>query len=216
MNASNSNDLRRSSVIPPALLSVIGMWLAQPPLEFWWLGFVALLPLIQLIALKQRFSRRDYLIIWFVASLYWLFSLQGLRHAHPLMYGPWLALGVYLAVYQTVFVAFSRYLCHRGISLLVVVPLAWVAQEYLRNYLLTGISVLSLGHVLVNVPILVQVADLFGGYGVSALLALANLFAWQTIQVCRRKIKRSQYGWTLVITLTSFLAVLAYGNFRLN
>lgn len=216
MSASNSNDLRRSSVVLPALLSVIGMWLAQPPLEFWWLGFVALLPLIHLIALKQRFSRRDYLIIWFAFSLYWLISLQGLRHAHPLMHGPWLALGVYLAVYQTGFVAFSRYLGHRGISLLVVVPLAWVAQEYVRNYLLTGISVLSLGHVLVNVPILVQIADLFGGYGVSALLALANLFAWQTIQACRHKISRTQYGFTLGITLTSFLAVLGYGHFRLS
>ena len=216
MSASNSNDLRRSSVVLPALLSVIGMWLAQPPLEFWWLGFVALLPLIHLIALKQRFSRRDYLIIWFTFSLYWLISLQGLRHAHPLMHGPWLALGVYLAVYQTGFVAFSRYLCHRGISLLVVVPLAWVAQEYVRNYLLTGISVLSLGHVLLSVPVLVQIADLFGGYGVSALLALANLCAWQTIQVCRGNISRTQFGLTLGITLSSFVAVLAYGNYRLN
>ncbi len=216
MTASNSNDLRRSGVVLPALLSVIGMWLAQPPLEFWWLGFVALLPLIHLIALKQRFNKRDYLIIWFIFSLYWLISLQGLRHAHPLMHGPWLALGVYLAVYQTVFVAFSRYLGHRGISLLVVVPLAWVAQEYVRNYMLTGISVLSLGHVLLNAPILVQIADLFGGYGVSALLALANLFAWHTIEVCRRKINRTQFGVTLGLTLTSFLAVLAYGNYRLN
>ncbi len=216
MNALNSNDLRRSSVILPSLLSVIGLWLAQPPFEIWWLGFVALLPLIYLIALKQRFRRRDYLIIWFVSSVYWLISLQGLRHAHPLMHGPWLALGVYLAVYQTAFVAFSRYLYHRGPGLLVVVPLAWVALEYVRNYLLTGISVLMLGHVLVKVPVLVQIADLFGGYGVSALLALGNLFLWQTLQVCRRKINRTDYGFTFGITLASFLAVLTYGNYRLN
>ncbi len=216
MTAPDSNELRRSSVVLPAFLSVTGLWVAQPPLEFWWLGFVALLPLVHLIALKQSFRRRDYLLIWFAFSLYWLVSLQGLRHAHPLMHGPWLALGVYLAVYQTVFVAFSRYLCHRGVSLLLVVPLAWVGQEYVRNYLLTGISVLSLGHLVVNVPILVQIADLFGGYGVSAILALGNVFAWQTFQLVTRRINPTQYGLTFVITFTSFLLVLSYGTYRLN
>ena len=216
MTTYNSSDLRRLSVVLPAFLSVLCLWLAQPPLQFWWLGFVALIPLIQLITLQSRFSKRDYMIIWAAASLYWLVSLQGLRHAHPLMHGPWLALGFYLAGYQTVFVAFSRFLFQRGISLLLVVPLTWVALEYIRNYLLTGISVLMLGHVLINVPILVQIADLFGSYGVSALLALANVFVWQTIQRCKRQISGNEYALVLGITLTSFLAVLAYGNYRLS
>lgn len=216
MSASNSNDLRRSSVILPAFLSVTGLWLAQPPLEFWWLGFVVLVPLIHLIALKPRFSRRDYFNILLGFSAYWLISLQGLRHAHPLMHGPWLMLGVYLAVYQTAFVGFARYLSHRGISLLLVVPLAWVAQEYIRNYLLTGISVLSLGHVVLNIPLLVQIADIFGGYGVSAVLALANVFAWQTIQLCRGKINGKPYGVSVGITFATFAAVLSYGSYRLN
>ncbi|MGB1815663.1 MAG: apolipoprotein N-acyltransferase [Rubripirellula sp.] len=216
MNDQNSNELRRPNVVLPVLLSIVALWLSQPPLRFWCFGFAALVPLIYLISLKQHFRRRDYLVIWGAYTLYWLASLQGLRHAHPLMHGPWLALGGYLAVYTTLFVAFSRFLFHRGISLLLVVPLAWVAQEYVRNYLLTGISVLMLGHVLLEVPILVQIADLFGGYGVSALLALTNLFIWQTIQVCRRKTSCAHYGLIFTTTLSSLLAVLLYGNYRLN
>ena len=151
-----------------------------------------------------------------VLSIYWLISLQGLRHAHPLMHGPWLALGTYLAVYQTLFVAFARYLFHRGIGLLVVVPIVWVAQEYARNYLLTGISVLMLGHALVNVPVLVQIADLFGSYGVSAFLALVNLCLWQTFLVWRRQIQPKQYRSSLAVTLVSVVAVTGYGLYRLS
>ncbi|MDB4477199.1 apolipoprotein N-acyltransferase, partial [Rhodopirellula sp.] len=142
MNDTHSNDSIHSRVTWPALSSIALLWLAQPPMQLWWLGFVALVPLLYLISLKRRLTKRDYLKVWIVLSVYWLVSLQGLRHAHPLMHGPWLALGGYLAVYQTLFVVFSRYLIHRGIRALVVIPLVWVAQEYIRNYLLTGISVL--------------------------------------------------------------------------
>ena len=216
MNDTHSNDSIHSRVTWPALSSIALLWLAQPPMQLWWLGFVALVPLLYLISLKRRLTKRDYLKVWIVLSVYWLVSLQGLRHAHPLMHGPWLALGGYLAVYQTLFVVFSRYLIHRGICALVVIPLVWVAQEYIRNYLLTGISVLMLGHVLVKVPVLVQIADLFGSYGVSAFLALVNLFVWQLIQLWRRQIERKEFAWVFAITLTTSVAVVAYGTYRIN
>ncbi len=216
MSDSNSNDLLGPRVLLPALCCGGLLWLSQPPLQLWWISFVAIVPLIYLISAKQRFKKRDYFKLWMVLSIYWLISLQGLRHAHPLMHGPWLALGTYLAVYQTLFVAFARYLFHRGIGLLVVVPIVWVAQEYARNYLLTGISVLMLGHALVNVPVLVQIADLFGSYGVSAFLALVNLCLWQTFLVWRRQIQPKQYRSSLAVTLVSVVAVTGYGLYRLS
>jgi apolipoprotein N-acyltransferase len=216
MNDTNSNVLRRPRIVLPALSCIALMWLAQPPLQWWWLGFVAVVPLIYLISMQPRFNKRDYFKLWIVLSIYWLVSLQGLRHAHPLMHGPWLALGGYLAIYQVLFVAFSRYLYHRGLGLLAIVPLAWVALEYVRNYLLTGISVLMLGHVLLEVPILVQIADLFGTYGVSAFMVLVNLCVWQTIQLTRRQIAKKQYGLTVGITAIVSIAVLLYGSYRLN
>ena len=216
MNDTNSNILRRPRIILPSLSCIALLWLAQPPLQWWWLGFVSLVPLIYLISLQPRFNKRDYLKLWIALSIYWLVSLQGLRHAHPLMHGPWLALGGYLAIYQVLFVACSRYLYHRGLGLLVIVPLSWVAQEYVRNYLLTGVSVLMLGHVLLEVPVLVQIADLFGTYGVSAFMVLVNLCVWQTIQFSRRQIARRQYGLTVGITAIISIAVLLYGTYRIN
>ena len=216
MSDTHSNDLPRPSVLRPALCCGGLLWLSQPPLQLWCLGFLSIVPLIYLISTKQRFRKRDYFKLWMVLSIYWLVSLQGLRHAHPLMHGPWLALGTYLAVYQTLFVAVSRYLYHRGIGLLVVVPMVWVAQEYARNYLLTGISVLMLGHALVNVPVFVQIADLFGSYGVSAFLALVNLGLWQTYQVFCRRILPKQYLPVLAVTVVSLIAVPAYGLYRIS
>ena len=71
------------------------------------------------------------------SALYWLLSLQGLRHAHPLMFIPWIALGGYLAVYHVFFVAVTRQLVQRQIPLFLAVPVVWVGQEWIRNYLLT-------------------------------------------------------------------------------
>ena len=112
-----STDLIHGTIVAPALASATLLWLSQPPVQLWWLSFVAIVPLLLLIIRETSFKRKGYVKLWCVFALYWLISLQGLRHAHPLMYGPWLALGGYLAIYPTVFVLCSRFLYQRGMSL---------------------------------------------------------------------------------------------------
>ena len=48
------------------------------------------------------------------------------------------------------------------------------------------------------------------------MLALANLFAWNTIQLCRRKITLTNYGLSAGLTFAVLTGVLAYGKYRLN
>ena len=203
-------------VISLTLSSVSLLWLAQPPMRFWALGFIALVPLIQLISTRDSLTKRGYLAIWAISALYWLLSLQGLRHAHPAMVFPWLALGAYLGVYQVLFVAVGRFLHHRGVGLIIVIPLVWVAQEFIRNYFLTGISVLMLGHLLADVPILIQIADLFGTYGVSCFVAMVNLCLWQIWQAIRNRASWKQAVPLLIVTLATSAGVLGYGYYRIH
>jgi apolipoprotein N-acyltransferase len=71
---------------------------------------------------------------------------------------------------------------HR-VPLFLAVATAWTGQECLRNYLLTGISACMLGHTLADVPELIQIADLFGSYGVSFLLAAINAALFQAVRL---------------------------------
>lgn len=208
-------------------------WLAQPPMDWGWLSFVVLIPLLMLVEfgqwggglredsqqargrLRRAFGRCwPYRYVWLAAFGFWLASLQGLRHAHPLMFLPMLALAGYLAVYSAVFVALVRRLRNANLSLMLVAPLAWIACEWVRNYLLTGISVCMLGHSLANFPLLIQVADLGGTYLVSAVIVLVNAGVWLTIRQPVDGERRPLLP--IVLTVAALAATLGYGTYRLN
>ena len=73
----------------------------------------------------------------------------------------------YLAVYFALFVMIVRQMLMRRLSIWLAAPIAWVGLECIRNYLLTGISAAMLGHTMADVSMMIQIADLFGSYGVS-------------------------------------------------
>ncbi|MEM9586479.1 MAG: apolipoprotein N-acyltransferase [Planctomycetota bacterium] len=168
------------------------LWSSQPPFAAWPLAFVALVPLIRMLE-QTEFTRLGWWMVWLAGTTYWAISLQGIRHAHPLMAICWLALAGYLGLYWSVFVIAGRRLIQRGVPPFLVAPIAWVGCECLRGYLLTGISAAMLGHTLVDVPVLIQIADLFGSYGVSwvivsvsaaiaALLSMINRRSGQRVK----------------------------------
>ncbi len=161
-----------------AVAAVLLMWCSQPPLMIWPLALVALVPWLQIACFARRLQRRDYLIIWLVGFIYWAVTLQGLRHAHAVMYACWIALAGYLAVYFPAFVMILRQMLSRRVPIWIAVPVAWVGLECIRNYLLTGISAVMLGHALADVPMMIQVADLVGSYGVSLVVASVNVAAF--------------------------------------
>ncbi|MCH5372968.1 MAG: apolipoprotein N-acyltransferase, partial [Planctomycetes bacterium] len=182
-------DDRTHQEFPPArigglaLLSTALLWMAQPPWMLWPLSMIALVPLLPLVITSNPISRRGYVIIWMIMTLYWLVSLQGLRHAHWAMYFCWIALAAYLAVFPLWFLFAARWMVTHRVPLFLAVATAWTGQECLRNYLLTGISACMLGHALADVPALIQIADLFGSYGVSFLLAAINAALFQAIRL---------------------------------
>ena len=218
----------------PAAGSAVLLWASQPPLALWPLAMIALVPWLYLIESDQRPLlsssattdssspptgrpvARLYGALWLAATVYWLVSLQGLRHAHPLMFLAWLALGGYLGLYPALFVALSRRLRRRNIPLWLTVPTIWVGCEWIRNYLLTGISALMLGHTMADVPQMIQIADLFGTYGVSFVIAAANVAVFQVVRVLQGQ---TSYRNALIASASAaclLITTLVYGSFRLG
>ncbi|WP_436717076.1 apolipoprotein N-acyltransferase [Roseiconus lacunae] len=200
-------------------------WLAQPPLAVWPLVFVAVVPLL-MFAKTALLTRRHLLALFFVATAYWAGSLQGLRHANPLLYPCWVVLSAYLASYSVLFVILVRRSDRWRCPVWIAAPVLWVGLECLRNYFLTGISVLMLGHSLANVPELIQIADLAGTYAVSFMIVIVNAAVFQTITWYRQRTTPQQtdyqsaehrqliVAWVLAVTVV--LSTIGYGRYRLN
>lgn len=215
MNKDDSTASTRR-IVGTAAISLTLLWIAQPPMALWPVAMFAIVPMLALIATPNPISRRGYLLIWATSTVYWLFSLQGLRHAHPAMHFPWLALGGYLAIYHVVFISVTRRIVQQGIPLIVAAPVTWVAQECIRNYAITGISALMLGHTVADVPGLIQIADLAGSYGIGFVIVTINVAVYLLLVLCRRECSLRQIAASCVTAAMMVAATLGYGYYRLH
>ena len=196
-----------------AIASMILPWISQSPLGWWPLAMVAVIPLL-CASTAATISRKQYAALYLAAVIYWALTLQGLRHANPLIYPCWIALAAYLAIYPIVFVVVLRRALRFGVAMPLAAPLAWVGMECVRNYLLTGISAAMLGHTMADVPSMIQIADLGGTYAVSLVIVSLNvalfcLWTW--------KQHRQPFPAAASVTAIALLtATLLYGNYRLG
>ena len=215
--AKRTQDARSTwSVAGMASTHAVALWLAGPPLLWWPLCFLSIVPLLW-IALRR--PGRGGLAVYLAAAAYWFASLQGLRYAHPLMIGPLLALVAYLAVYPLLFVVLLRQAVSNRWLSVVPVPwtaaVVWVGLEWIRNHFATGISVLMLGHALVDVPTMVQIADCFGTYGVSFVIVLVNGALWQLFDWPPLRRQRITAACSLLAVIGFVLASWWYGTVQL-
>src|SRR5262249_47735035 len=92
-------------------------------------------------------------------------------------YGAWALLSIYCALFFPVTIWLIRLLDRRTfLPLVLTVPVAWIAMEWVRSWLLEGFAWYYLGHSQHTVLSLIQMADLGGVYLVSFLVAAVN--AW--------------------------------------
>ena len=197
------------------------MWVSQPPFCLWLVAFVALVPWLMLIDIQQPLTRRGYVVVWLCAFLYWLISLQGLRHAHWAIYPAWVALAAYLSVYNLLFVSVCRRMINpiragRSIPIWIAAPVTWVGLECVRNYFITGISAAMLGHTMADVPVMIQIADLFGTYGISFVLVTVNVAVFCALKFWQDKQGRHSVLPAVAVAGVLMAATIAYGFHRVG
>ena len=178
--------------IATALISSFLLILSFPDFNLWPLAWVALVPLLVLIARKPM-PGRAFLTGWlagtvfFYGSCYWLtFSMinyGGLSRwvAYPLLLPGALVMGLFVGVFALVL---ARGIRKWGVQLLLVAPLVWSALEWLRLSF-TGQLWNAIGYSHAYEPMLIQTARWGGVYAVGFLIvavnaALALLFVKRT------------------------------------
>ncbi len=171
-----------------ALLSGVLIALSFPLPSISPLAWIALIPL--LIALESQTPTAAFrlgFITGFTAYaglLYWVTIVMT-------QYGklPWLVSGALwwsLSAWLAVFYGGTAWAAvlgkQRGCKWVVLFPLAWVGADYLRSILLTGFPWTMLGHSQYRLLPLIQIADLTGVYGITALIVLANVVFYRILR----------------------------------
>ncbi|MFN0020850.1 MAG: apolipoprotein N-acyltransferase [Pirellulaceae bacterium] len=194
-----------------SLLGGLILWAAFPPLNIWPIAWLAPLPWLYLILRPEPMTRWAYFGIWLGGFAHWLAMLYGISQAHILLVGGWILLAAYLGVYLPLFIGLCRVAILRlRISILLVAPVVWVGLELARGYVVTGFSAGLLSHSQTDWSALLQIADIFGAYGVSFLIVFV------AAAVARGFFGPKRELWPLFPAAVAMLLTLGYGWMRLR
>ncbi len=183
------------------------------------LAFIAYLPLLYFVfqAGEKKPFRLVFLfgILFYLGTLHWLYiALNGYGHLHPLLsVGVLFILVLILATYFTGIFAFSYWMERKlSISHFWTLPLFWVSLEWLRTHWpLGGFPWAQAGYSQWKYLTFIQVADLVGVYGVTALLIWINLAVLEIISFIQKKEGRQKAALKIFFVLLLVLATLIYG-----
>ncbi|PLX91942.1 MAG: apolipoprotein N-acyltransferase [Desulfuromonas sp.] len=199
-----------------SLVSGLLLALCWPRVDATHLCWIALVPL--LLVMENRPFRSGFAagVGFFSLLLYWLNIVMTTfgKLPAPLSLVVYLLLVAYLSLYIAAATwASSRVREKLGLPYAATLPIFWVACEFLRSFVFTGFPWGSLGYALVESSTLLQAADLFGVYGLSALIVFVNAVLAAFIVAGRR---HSSWPWRLAATAVLLLALtVGYGRWRL-
>lgn len=205
-----------------AVLSGALSALSFPKTGFWPLAWIAFIPLF--LACRHKSPGGAFRLGFvaglagFVGVLYWI-NIVVTKYGHL----PWgvsgfifLLLAAYLALYPAATLYVTRWAELRGVTPLLVFPLAWTSLEYVRSFAFSGFPWGTLGYSLYKVLPLIQIADITGVHGLSFLITFANVVLFMAF---RRMVRGEPYR--RPIKSGAFLVIIVgvmwvYGVHRLH
>lgn len=211
--------MRRFGPFVAAIGSAVFFWLAFPPVDRGVLGWFALAPFFSLVRRDDR-AWRVYLASWIGGLVFGLLSMSWVAYADvPGMF--WMAL--FMSIWWPLTLLPTRLAVRKlRVPLFVAGPITWVGMEYLRAHILSGFPWYYLAHTQYAYLAFIQVCDLAGAWGLSLLMASANVL-WLdlfTMPLMRPtptgpKLVIGQRVKTIVVLL-SCIATVLYGAVRLS
>ena len=204
-----------------AVLSGILIALSFPNAGLSVFAWFALIPM--LVALENTTPKTAFRVGFtcglsaYLGILYWI-NVVITRYGHL----PWAAsipLYLLLVAWLALFYGGAAYLtrvCEQsGFKTALTLPLAWVACDLTRSFLLTGFPWAMLGHSQYRILTVIQIADIFGVYGVTLLIVLSNVVFYRVVRAgsCEQVTYPAKSALILIVAL---LVTLLYGFTKLN
>ena len=155
-------------------------------------------------------------LVHYATLLYWI---AGVTHHYGQLPSILCALilmllVLYLSLYPGLFAMVVSQLRARSLPYYLTAPFFWTALEYVKSLFLSGFPWENLGHSQYNQLHLIQISDILGTYGLSALIMAVNavLFeAWNTVS------KKRSFAWKPILSVVLVIAgFLTYGTWRIR
>ncbi|MCL4731909.1 MAG: apolipoprotein N-acyltransferase, partial [Planctomycetes bacterium] len=199
--------------------------LSQPPLDVPLLGLCGLAPL--LLALPRLGPGASWLSGWLVGLCYFWGNMWWLGQMVTDPGNEWIVFGMFafvataMAAFWGVAAMISRWLLtRRAAACAWLVPLAWLGIEFMHEfYTPVPYPWLPLGASLCELGLVIQTADLWGQYGLTALAVLVNLALARvlTLEGARAAFVPARAGAGLGVAAFSALAACTlYGAIRVH
>lgn len=188
--------------------------------EFYFLSWFSLVPFF--LVIKNQTPVQAFKsglisgICFFTIISYWLIYPQ-LIYELPLVFacGVVVLLNILLAIFWAILALIINHLIkYYQSSILFLIPTSWVGLEYLRQFITGNLSFGLIGYTQAYFPILIQIADITGVYGVSFLIVLINVFIYKIIEHYRLKGKLKKLE--VIIVIIILLSVFSYGLIQLQ
>ena len=193
--------------------------LAFPPLPFYYLMFVALVPYLIVLREKEglaeinKFTYFTFFIFNFIA-LYWVGSWT--KDADPFLMLSGIALLFFnpllFLIPSTLYYLTKKYL-NKNFSYWLF-PVFWVTYEYFYSVTEFRFPWLTLGNGLAYFTSYVQIADIIGVYGLSLLVLYTNLFLARLILKYLNELKIDKVSLSLALAL--LILPIIYGGVKLD
>ncbi|MCL2761305.1 MAG: apolipoprotein N-acyltransferase [Desulfuromonadales bacterium] len=217
--------MAKRGILRPTLLVILTsilLALAFPAPSLGILAWLFLIPL--LFSVQNKNFLQSFKLSFFAGFLanigifYWLNIVMTTYGHLPLVLS--ILLTLMLSAYLALYIAFPVALAIRaeksGISLILSLPLLWVAFEYLRGILLSGFPWAILGYTQYRTLSIIQIADITGVYGISFLIILGNVVIYKIIKSIISK-EEAKYPVAGSLVLLALLVITVwYGFVRLN
>jgi len=222
------------SIITATLSSILFI-LAFPPQPHADLAWICLIPI--LIYCIHQSPKNSFLtallcgLIFFGTKLFWVNNLLNFDFIAFWVILGWILISIYCALYFGVFGWLLSSFCRiidkkivgngivktalHNISIVIAAGIFWVGLEYIRAKIFTGFPWALLGtSQYQNLPI-IQIADIFGVYGISCLIVIMNAgltFVLLRFVYIYTKQKRPKIQFELFFALVCLLFAWQYGS----
>ncbi|MFZ5449347.1 MAG: apolipoprotein N-acyltransferase [Thermodesulfobacteriota bacterium] len=202
-----------------AILSGLLLAAAFPKLNQTYLLIFALVPLFW--ALRGKSLKAGFWLglvsglAHYLALLYWIVYVTHVFGKLPLVVamGILLLLAGYLSLYTAMWGLGIAWGAARGLGLIWWAPALWVTLEMGQTYIISGFPWDLLGNGLFLHPLLLQLADITGVYGLSFLIVLVNATLYRLAFPVRGKTAPVKQAAVVALIL---IAWVAYGYYRMG
>lgn len=203
-----------------AVLTGLLLTASFPQMDWGFVAWIAFVPLF--FAIKDKGPSTGFMLglvaglVHYGTLLYWIAGVTYYYGRLPLALCivVLLLLALYLSLYPGLFAMFINRLSARALPYYLAAPFVWVALEYVKSFFLSGFPWENLGYSQHNWLRLIQISDIFGVYGLSAILIAVNGAFFEGSYVFSAG---QGFAWKPLLGVTLVLTgVLTYGTWRID